>query len=315
VDNGELSPRTFRDCKDTTDLVVAAFGKTRLVSDLRSEDFAALRRRIAKTRGPVSLANTIQRIRSVFKFAYDAGLIEAPVRFGPQFARPRAKVLRVERHRNGKKLFDAAEIRHMLDATGPCLKAMILLGINCGFGNADCGMVPIKAFDLDGGWVTFPRPKTGIQRRCHLWPETTEAIRAWLAVRPKPKDTADAGLLFVTSHGRSWHKDIADNPISKEMRKLLDELGIARKMATFYALRHTTETIGGGCKDPIAVNAIMGHVDPSMAATYREEISDERLIAVTDQVRRWLFGEKPAADSTTEADDPQMQPAAVSAAE
>ena len=28
VDNGEISPRTFRDNKDTTDLIIAALGKT-----------------------------------------------------------------------------------------------------------------------------------------------------------------------------------------------------------------------------------------------------------------------------------------------
>ena len=37
-----------------------------------------------------------------------------------------------------------------------------------------------------------------------------------------------------------------------------------------------------------AVNFIMGHVDTSMAAHYRERISDERLVAVTEHVRRWL---------------------------
>jgi hypothetical protein len=41
----------------------------------------------------------------------------------------------------------------------------------------------------------------------------------------------------------------------------------------------------------------MGHVDPSVASLYRERISDERLIAVTDTVRAWLWPEK--ADSHT----------------
>jgi hypothetical protein len=34
----------------------------------------------------------------------------------------------------------------------------------------------------------------------------------------------------------------------------------------------------------------MGHEIPHMSTVYRERISDERLRAVADHVRRWLFG-------------------------
>ena len=33
----------------------------------------------------------------------------------------------------------------------------------------------------------------------------------------------------------------------------------------------------------------MGHVDSSMAGVYRERISDERLKAVVETVREWLY--------------------------
>jgi hypothetical protein len=45
----------------------------------------------------------------------------------------------------------------------------------------------------------------------------------------------------------------------------------------------------------------MGHADPSMADHYRERISDERLLAVTTHVHRWLFGESTTAPSNSSA--------------
>ena len=70
---------------------------------------------------------------------------------------------------------------------------MIYLGVNCGFGNNDCAKLPTTALDLKKGWIDFGRPKTGIHRRCPLWPETVAAVRAALEARPTPKDEADNG--------------------------------------------------------------------------------------------------------------------------
>jgi hypothetical protein len=51
VEQGRLSQLTWGDYKTATDEMVAEFGKQRLVSDLRPEDFAALRKRMAKKWG------------------------------------------------------------------------------------------------------------------------------------------------------------------------------------------------------------------------------------------------------------------------
>jgi hypothetical protein len=88
LESGELSPHTFANYKRAVDTLVAHTGKTRLVADLDAQDFATLRNKMAKKWGPHRLAVTIQHIRSVFKHAFDAGLIPTPVRFGPGFKRP-----------------------------------------------------------------------------------------------------------------------------------------------------------------------------------------------------------------------------------
>jgi len=250
----------------------------------------------------------VQQIRTLFKYGIDAGLIEKPVRFGPTFKRPTKRRMREHRQSSGKRMFEAAQIRQLLDAADQPLNAMILLAINCGFGNHDCGSLPNSALDLQGGWVSFPRPKTAIERRCPLWPETILAIREALKLRPKAKQGEHHNLVFVTKYGQPWTKATSDNPVAKEFRKLIEAVDrtaadaakkrrtkppdkIYRRGLGFYALRHTFETIGGESRDQVAVNHIMGHADNSMAGVYRERISDERLREVVNHVRNWLFAQ------------------------
>ncbi len=293
VDAGELSPLTWGDYKTACDEVVAAFGKSRLLSDVGPDDFAQLRERLARKWGPQRLSKTIQFVRCAFKYAYEAGLLDRPVRFGPGFKRPSKKVLRLHRARQGAKLFTAEEVRSLLGAAGVQVRAMILLGINCGFGNSDCGNLPQAALDLERGWADYPRPKTGIARRCPLWPETVAAIGEALADRPVPKKVEHAGLVFLTRCGDSWHTGTTDGPLSREVGKLLRRLGInGRKGLGFYTLRHTFRTVADESKDQPAADFIMGHEVPHMSAVYRETISDARLRAVADHVRAWLFPPK-----------------------
>jgi integrase len=290
VESGELANRSWQDYKAACDLIVSHFGKGRLVADLDPDDFAGLRRKLAKKWGPVTLGNVIQRVRVAFKFAWDNGLIDRPVRYGQGFKRPSRKVVRIDRAKKGPRLFAADEIRRLLAAAGTSMRAMILLGINGGFGNADCGRLPLSAVDLEAGMIDFPRPKTGIPRRCPLWAETVQAIREASAGRPGPKKEEHAGLVFITKYGLPWAKDTADQTLAKEFGKLLKALHInGRKGLGFYTLRHTFRTVADESKDQPAVDFIMGHEVPHMSAVYRETISDARLRAVTDHVRGWLF--------------------------
>jgi len=61
VESGELANRSWQDYKAACDIIVPHFGKGRLAADLDPEDFAALRRMMAKKWRPVTLGNVIQR--------------------------------------------------------------------------------------------------------------------------------------------------------------------------------------------------------------------------------------------------------------
>lgn len=74
------------------------------------------------------------------------------------------------------------------------MRAALLLGVNCGFGQSDIDSLHEGHLDLVNGWATFPRPKTRIDRQSALWPETILALRDVLAVRRKPKSVNDEGL-------------------------------------------------------------------------------------------------------------------------
>ena len=310
-DTQEIGLRQFSELFNVCQRVGNTFGWNRLVLDLAPDDFSALRQQIAKEWGPVRLGNEIQRVRSIFKFGKEEGKIAEPV-FGSTFKKPSRKVLRKERAEKGKRMLEQPDLRRVIAKAGVPLKAMVLLGLNCGFGNADVASLPMQALDLKSGWVEFPRPKTGVPRRCPLWPETIAALKDSLEKRPKPAAEAHKDLVFLTKFRRPWRicelredeggdnetgiekeesgpKLRQDDAVAKEFIKVVKALALHRKGLGFYLLRHTFETIGGDTGDQVAVDAIMGHVREDMASAYREGIKDERLRKVTDHVRAWLF--------------------------
>jgi hypothetical protein len=294
-DNGEIQPRTFDELYASCVRMAAAFGKARLVSDLRPDDFAELRVELAKRRGPVALGIEIQHIRSVFHFAFKNGIVTSPVCFGTAFDKPSAKVLRVERAKRGARDLQADQIRAIVDKAGIPLKAMVLLAVNAGFGNNDVGTLPLAALDLKTGWVSYSRPKTGISRRAKLWPETIVAINAAIEKRPAPRDKANAVLVFLTKYGASWAKGEAGNdPVGLEFKKILKDLGFHRDGIGFYSLRRSFRTVADQLPDRHAIDLVMGHTAGAndMGALYTQSIGDDRLVAIAEHVRRWLFPAK-----------------------
>jgi integrase len=306
---GQLSPHSFGEYHAACERVVEAFGRERLVADLRPTDFERLKFNFPATWGLVRSGKMIQLIRTIFRYASEQELIDRPVKFGGEFKRPTKAALRIHKTRikasNGSRMFTAAELRQLIGIAKMPFQAILLLAANTGFGNTDIARLPISALDLAGGWVEFPRPKTGVHRRCPLWPETIAALREALQKRPTPRNAEDAGLAFMTRCGARWVKVSfekgedgrvrvhQDDAISKELRKLIHKLGIQRLGLGFYGIRHGFQTIGEETRDAAAVRFLMGHAEEAgdMSAHYREGISTERLRTVTEHIRRWLFPE------------------------
>jgi len=310
LNTGNLSRWTFREYHNICAEILRHFGKDRLIDDIATSDFDALALDWSKRWSPVRLGSEINRARVVFNWVFKRRLIPAPIDFGEVFCRPSRKSLLLHKHERGPKMFEASELRRMIDAAMQPVKAMLLLAINGGLGNNDVGELRKKHLDLDAGYLNYPRPKTGIMRRIPLWPETLESLREWFTLRPTPANPDDADLVFITSRDRrGWTADIKARPLTNEVRKLLDRLKIGGHR-NYYAIRHTFATIGGESCDQVAVNSLMGHSDGTEGETYREKLpSDARLQKVVNVVRDWLYELTPAKNDGQDAEADKRTPA------
>lgn len=297
VDIGKLSATAHWDYVRSCKRMLGIVGRNTLVESLKPKDFDIFAGKLAKGVSPVTFANRVRLARVMFRWAAKQELIPKPLNFGENFVIPSKATLRADRQSKPAREFTAAELRAIIDAAGNPLKAMILLGINCGFGATDCATLPQSGIDLERGWIEFPRPKTAVERRCPVWPETVAALRMALASRPDPSNADFAGLAFVTKYGNPYvrlsEKGTNHDAVASAFAKILAELQLNGNRRAFYSLRRTFETIGGASRDQICVDHIMGHSPASsdMSAVYRQSIEDDRLRAVADHVRRWLWPE------------------------
>lgn len=314
----EISPRTFSEYKQATDLLVEKFGSSRDVRKLKPEDFESLRADMAKRWGPARLGKFIVMVRMVFGYAVDNRIIRRPIYFGTEFVKPDKAAMRKAKAARGRKLFTAAEIRTILDALAgeevkvhrgksgkqksvrlrrnPQLRAAVLLGCNAALGNNDISSLQFIHLESQQGWLDFPRPKNGLPRRAPLWAETLKAIEEGVRSRPKPKSNDAASCVFLNRAGQRMVQSTTQSHsdyVSSQFRSVLRSLGIkGRRGLNFYSLRHTAATIGLQTGDRDAVKLMMGHAQHDILDGYDElGPSDKRLQRVVDHIHGWLFSD------------------------
>jgi integrase len=291
LEQGDIGQLTYNAYVVTCDLLYAQFGQQR-VSQLTPQDFRKLRTTMVKRWGPVRLSNEIVTVRSIFKWGLTEKLLTVASDFGADFRKPDGKKTKKQRaeldRKHGAKPLTAAQLRTLLEAACPEMRAMILLGLNCGFGNNDIAELPLHAVDLEKGWVTYPRPKTGEPRWATLWPETVAALQAVLKERPEPASDDCQHLVFLTRKGQPWKRN-SISYIGVKFRQLLEANKMYHKGRGFYDLRHVFRTVADNTLDRVAINLIMGHVNNSMGDGYVDYINPERLVKVTNYVHDWLF--------------------------
>jgi len=306
VQGGEIGGRWYEDCRRDLTAFTRFVGPARLVDDLGAEVWIAYRAKLSRKLGVHALARAITIIKGVFRFGEDVGLIDASPKFRRVFEKPSTQQKRRSRQKaeqaNGKKLFSPDEVRRILDAASPWLRAAAMLGINGGMGNTDLATLPLSALDLDKPVIDYRRPKTGIERVVPLWTKTVEAIKLALEARPTPHTPDAEKLVFLTKRGQPLVRQrihaAKDDGIGKvtnidrlsgEFDALLTGMGLKRRGVGFYTLRHTFRTLADETLDTNSIHRIMGHSLPGMSEVYVEGIELPRMRLVVDHVHDKLF--------------------------
>jgi integrase len=275
VEIGELSQVSLNEYVCTTDIMAATLGKNRSLKGIIPNDLLRLRKALqqgkTKTLGVAAFKRRLTLARIVCKFSNDE--FGTNIRYQKPLAAPPRKLLRQRRAEIGERLFTAKQLRDLIAKADPHMKAVIYLGINAAYGPADCiGLTTDRIVD---GFATYVRSKTGVQRRCPLWPETQTAVAA----------IADGEHVF---NGRVWNRHI----IAHQFKTLCEAVGIYKAgVTTPYTCRRTFETVAKNAEvNQSVIDRIVGHERPDMSEVYNQRVFDKQLLRCTDFVKRWLDG-------------------------
>jgi integrase len=278
---------------------------------------------------PSTVRHVVSGVRRLFKWATEDHGMAAPT-FGMAFRPPSLREFRKARRqrRDRAPICTPEEIRVMLAASGPTLRAAILLAINGGFGASDLAAVPISALqrregDTEPGGLrarlSYARSKTESTRAVALWPETMAAILAARSIGP---EAARSPWLVPSRTGGPLvrQSDVGTEPppgsrarrdrmartlppattgtrtdlVARQFRRMIEATGIragTEGRPHFYLLRHTCATMAELLGDSDTRRLIMGHT-PSHALddVYVARHGWGRVEGTCDAFRAWALG-------------------------
>ena len=268
----EIKSRQFYDQTRLLRDFVKFIGPNRVVSNISTIDLQNYRRKLIKAgKKPNTINNHIAAFKAMYNWALDNEIIETI---------PNLKAIKKTlAAKEEKPIFSESQIHNLLEHANVQMKAMIWLGLNCGFGCTDCAELHWDNLDLNNSRVSFPRGKTGIGRNLTLWPETVEALRKVSKSGESVFRTLRGHPLVRTTqsideHGKQKYTKI--DAVSKEFSKLIKKTGLkVAKGVGFYTLRRTAATLAARSGDPFAVQRLLGHADLKMATTYVQDVSEQ----------------------------------------
>jgi integrase len=284
VKHGTLTLGSWDDYRDALGRFVRFVGPSTPARELGPDHFTRFGQKLRGSLGSYAYNRTRALILAWLRHAGAAEWVKPPINVGVGFKRIPAGKIRGERK---SRLFTPAQIAKLLKLAKPQMRAMILLGLNGGFGSTDCARLTRDVIDLKGKVIRYRRTKTNIPRTVPLWPETVKALRPLLELRP------DDPLVFRTRHGKVWvrtergrkGKVVTKDAVADRFGKMMDEAKIDMPGVGFYALRHTFATHANEVRDADARRHVMGRRLPDLDDVYIEHLFLPRLKILTDHVR------------------------------
>lgn len=284
VKSGEIKLGQVYDQTIALKNFVCFLGPNRVLSDVSTLDLQNYKSSLVKRKLSAGrINNHISAIKAMYHWAHHNEVISSIPNL--------AAIKKLPRSKNPKPIFSPDEIKQLIGSAEPQMQAMILLGLNCGFGCTDCAELQWNHLDLEVGRVNFPRTKTGVGRNLPLWNETIKALS---------QIQRNSNLVFCTKQGERLVRFIERHgidgvlklvkydAISRDFILLLKRVGINKpKGVGFYTLRRTAATWAAQSGDPFAVQRLLGHADLKMATTYVQDIN-EQTDRVINNSRRFI---------------------------
>ena len=288
---GDMTAKHYNDSKYSLDRLMAFLGPGCRIENISTLDLQNYKRKLQSSYPSIDRQNLhIGLMKAMFHWARKNDVLESIPNID---AISKDRVVHKEKYTFNKK-----QIRKLLSTADVKMKAMIWLGLNCGFGCTDCSRLQWKDIDFNNSRVNLARNKTKIGRNLPLWPETIQAL----------KEVPRSGtLVFTISDGHPWiqttatrndsgePKYICDNRISTKFSRLMKKVRIQTPKGTgFYTLRRTAATMAARSGDPFAVQRLLGHVDLTMATRYVQDVS-EQTDRVIENSRKHFIGKEDVA--------------------
>jgi integrase len=295
----KLVRRTYDDNVKVLNSFVDVTGPTRLAATLGPSDFSGYVAARLAGRAKSTVRREMIYVDAFLKWAGPGrkgmNLIPVPD-VGPDWQKPSEDEITTAAA-DSDKAYTVAQVQMAFAAVNrlPMLWAAAHLGLNCAFIPRDVALLPESAVNLETATITFPRGKTGVGRLCWLVPNTVQALKEYLAVRPAKCNPSAQGLFFRSKFGLPYARHIpnAEKPGDSgiDYNSLTGQWG-KHVGLPFSGLRSTFATWADGMADQRAVDLIMGHRNKGTVRTkhYAKRFDPARARAVAEAVWLAAFG-------------------------